>query len=276
MSASQEQLTQALSKLGLSLYQAKVYSALASLGPSGVSDIQKASSVPRTKIYEVLEQLLDMGAVEFQSGRPIFYNAVSPTIVIDRMRNSYLSAADDATRLFAELQQTEKSSPEELVWTVRGMYAVRRKLALTIASAKQQLVMVEQYPPKLILSVKSILKSQLQKNVKVTVICVLQPNQHLDDTCRKEDYIEYRRMNRSETYSFLGEETTAAFEKMITAILSKRSSLTIVDDSEAFLYLPDLVDSSKSAGLTLRIPGLPLVQRILFERIIQQGTVRVK
>jgi sugar-specific transcriptional regulator TrmB len=276
MSASQEQLTDALCKLGLSLYQAKIYSALASLGPSGVSDIQKASGVPRTKIYEVLEQLLDMGAVEFQSGRPIFYNAISPSIVVDRMRNSYLSAADDATRLFAELQQTEKSSPEDLVWTVRGMYAVRRKLALTIASAKQQLVMVEQYPPKLILSVKSILRAQAQKNVKIAVICVLQPNQHLDDAYRKEDYIEYRRMNRSEAYTFLGEETTAAFEKMITAILAKRSSLTIIDDSEAFLYMPDLVDASKSAGLTLRIPGLPMVQRMLFERIIQQGTVRVK
>ncbi len=156
------------------------------------------------------------------------------------------------------------------------MYAVRRKLALTIASAKEQLVMVEQYPPKLILSVRSILKSQAQKNVKITVICVLQPNQRLDDTYRKEDFIEYRRMTRSDAYSFLGEETTAAFEKMITAILAKRSSLTIADDSEAFLYMPDLSDASKSAGLTLRIPGLPLVQRILFERIVTQGTTRVK
>jgi hypothetical protein len=80
-------------------------------------------------------------------------------------------------------------------------------------------------------------------------------------------------MNRSEDYSFLGEETV--FEK-ITTMLAKRSSLTIVDYSEAFLYMPDLVDASKSAWLTLRIMGLPLVQCILFERIIQQGTERVK
>jgi sugar-specific transcriptional regulator TrmB len=276
LSHEQQQLTQALCKLGLNLYQAKVYSALAALGPSGVSDIQKQSGVPRTKIYEILDQLLDMGAVEFQSGRPIFYNAIDPALVIDRMRNSYIAAADDATRLFAEIQQTEKSSPEELVWTVRGVYAVRRKLALTIASAKKQIIMVEQYPPKLILSVASILKSQAQKNVGVNVICVVPPGQQLDDAYRKEDFIEYRRMSRSENFSFLGEETTAAFEKMITAILAKRSSLTIADDSEAFLYMPDLSDASKSAGLTLRIPGLPLVQRILFERIIQQGTTRIK
>ncbi|MCW4000164.1 MAG: hypothetical protein NWE93_07985 [Candidatus Bathyarchaeota archaeon] len=272
----QEQLTQALTKLGLSLYQAKVYSALAALGPSGVADIQKLSGVPRTKIYEVLDQLLDMGAVEYQSGRPVFYNAISPSIVVDRMRNSYLAAADDATRLLAEMQQTEKSTAEDLVWTVRGMFAVRRKLALTIASAKERIIIVEQYPPKLMLSVCSILKSQIQKNIQVKAICVLRPGQQVDNDLRREDYIEFRRMTGLGDFSDIGEEVTAAFEKMITAVLGKKSSLTIVDDSEAFLFLPDLSDASKSAGLTLRIPGLPMVQRILFERIIEQGTTRIK
>ena len=272
----QEQLAQALTKLGLSLYQAKIYSALAALGPSGVADIQKLSGVPRTKIYEVLDQLLDMGAVEFQSGRPVFYNAISPSIVVDRMRNSYLAAADDATRLFAEIQQTEKSTTEDIVWTVRGMFAVRRKLALTIASAKERVIIVEQYPPKLILSVASILKSQVQKNVQVRVICVLRPEQHLDDRLKSENFIEFRKMTTLGNIFGPGDDITEAFEKMITAILAKRSSLTIADDEEAFLFLPDLSDPSKSAGLTLRVPGLPMLQRILFERIVEQGTTRIK
>ena len=272
----QEQLAQALTKLGLSLYQAKIYSALAALGPSGVADIQKLSGVPRTKIYEVLDQLLDMGAVEFQSGRPVFYNAISPSIVVDRMRNSYLAAADDATRLFAEIQQTEKSTTEDIVWTVRGMFAVRRKLALTIASAKERVIIVEQYPPKLILSVASILKSQVQKNVQVRVICVLKPEQHLDDRLKSENFIEFRKMTTLGNIFGPGDDITEAFEKMITAILAKRSSLTIADDEEAFLFLPDLSDPSKSAGLTLRVPGLPMLQRILFERIVEQGTTRIK
>ena len=272
----QEQLAQALTKLGLSLYQAKIYSALAALGPSGVADIQKLSGVPRTKIYEVLDQLLDMGAVEFQSGRPVFYNAISPGIVVDRMRNSYLAAADDATRLFAEIQQTEKSTTEDIVWTVRGMFAVRRKLALTISSAKERVIIVEQYPPKLILSVASILKSQVQKNVQVRVICVLKPEQHLDDRLKSENFIEFRKMTTLGNIFGPGDDITEAFEKMITAILAKRSSLTIADDEEAFLFLPDLSDPSKSAGLTLRVPGLPMLQRILFERIVEQGTTRIK
>jgi sugar-specific transcriptional regulator TrmB len=275
-SDQQDQLTQALCKLGLSLYQAKVYSALSSLGPSGVADIQKASGVPRTKIYEILEQLLDMGAVEFRSGRPVFYNALSPSIVIDRMRNSYLAAADDATRLIAEMQQTSKNTSDDFIWAVRGMFAIRRKLALSIASAKKRVIMVEQYPPRLLLAVAANLKSQLQNSVDVRAICVLEPRMRLDEKLKAEEFIEYRRMTKISNIIGIDADTTEAFRRMIIAVLDKKSSLTIIDDTEAFLFLPNLADDSKSVGITLRIPGLPLLQRIMFERIIQQGTVRVK
>jgi sugar-specific transcriptional regulator TrmB len=42
-------------KLGLSKYEAMVYSALTSLGRSEVADISKMSRVARTKVYEVLD-----------------------------------------------------------------------------------------------------------------------------------------------------------------------------------------------------------------------------
>jgi sugar-specific transcriptional regulator TrmB len=82
MGQQQEQLARALSQLGMSSYQAKVYAALASLGSAGVAEIQHVSGVPRTKIYEVLEQLVEMGTVAFQSGRPVIYSAISPNVLI--------------------------------------------------------------------------------------------------------------------------------------------------------------------------------------------------
>ncbi len=272
----QEQLTHALCKLGLSLYQAKVYSAIASLGPSGVAEIQRASGVPRTKIYEILEQLLAMGAVEFQSGRPVIYNALSPTVLVDRMRASYLSAADDATRLLAEVQQTEKNTDEDLVWTVRGMTAIRRKAALTVASSEKSVIMVEQYPPRLILMTKSILKSMLQKKVSVRAICILAEGHRLDDKFRDEEFIEFRKMTSMLNETVSEDDVTDTLRKLIMTIWSRISSLTIVDDQEAFLFLPNKDDDSRSAGLTLKVPGLPLMQRLLFENIVQRGTVRVR
>ena len=272
----QEQLTQAFTKLGLSQYQAKVYAALSAIGPSGVTEIQRVSGVPRTKIYEVLEQLQDMGTVEFQSGRPTIYNALSPNVLVDRMRSSYLSAADDATRLLAEMQQTTKNTATDLVWTVRGMTAVRRKAALTITSAKKSILMVEQYPLNLMPTAFPILKSVIQKNIQVRAVCVLREGQHIDERLRSEGFLEFRRITTLFNLASSNDIITDAFRSIILGILSKKACLTIVDDQEAFIFFPDVNDASRSIGLTLKLPGLPMMQRILFEHIVQHGTVRLK
>lgn len=272
----QELLTQSLCKLGMSNYQARIYSSLASLGPSGVSEIQRVSGVPRTKIYEVLEQLLAMGAVEFQSGRPMVYNALSPSALVDRMRNSYLSAADDAKRLLAEMQQTERNTDEALAWTVRGSVAVRRKAALTIASAKKSVLMVERYPPKLIPMISSVMKSLIQRKVETRVVCILNEGQRLNENLKGEDFVEFRCITSLFQNQDSDDDLTSAFRKVIRSILSKETCLIIVDNIEAFLSFPDRVDDSRSIGLTLKVPGLPLMQRILFEKVVQRGTSRVK
>jgi|WetSurMetagenome_2_1015567.scaffolds.fasta_scaffold27455_4 sugar-specific transcriptional regulator TrmB len=271
----QEQLTKALSKLGLSLYQAKIYSALASLGPSGVAEIQRISGVPRTKIYEVLEQLVDMGAVEFQSGRPTIYNALSPSVLVDRMRNSYLNAADDATRLLSHMQQTEKNTAEDLAWTVRGKTAVYRKAALTIASAKKSVLMVEQYPPKLMTATLSIMKALHQKNVNVRAVCILKPWHRLDENLKTEDFVEYRKITSLQDTPE-SDDLLIALRLVVDTILARESSLVVIDDQESFIYFPDRRDKSKSLGLTLKISGLPMIQRLMFERVVQQGTIRVR
>ncbi len=50
----------------------------------------------------------------------------------------------------------------------------------------------------------------------------------------------------------------------------------IVDDKEAFVIFPDRSDGSTPLGLTLRVPGVPMIQRILFEQVIQRATSRAR
>ena len=269
----QEKLTQALCKLGMSVYQAKVFSSLASLGPSGVAEIQRASGVPRTKIYEVLEQLIETGAVEYRSGRPVIYNALSPEILVERMKNTYLGAADEATRLLAEMHQTGRNADEDLVWTVKGSVAMRRKASLTIASAKESVLIVEPYPPKVIQAASSIIRS-FQKKVKVRAVCILDLEQRFDENLKGEDFIEFRRI--SNKIPPVSDEFFANIRKPMLSIMSKASCLLIIDGREAFVAFPDKKDDSKSIGLTLRVPGLPLMQRLIFEKMVEQTSVRIR
>ena len=55
---------QALTSLGLTVVQAKVYFALARAGILKIADISKQSNVARPDVYRTLTQLYDLGLVE--------------------------------------------------------------------------------------------------------------------------------------------------------------------------------------------------------------------
>ncbi|MCS7106299.1 MAG: hypothetical protein NZ942_03215 [Candidatus Aenigmarchaeota archaeon] len=80
-----EELFETFRKLGLSEYETKVYSALLFLGPSKVGKISKVSKVPQSKIYGVLEELVQKELVEFFDGRPKEFKAVNPKIAFKNL-----------------------------------------------------------------------------------------------------------------------------------------------------------------------------------------------
>jgi len=97
----------------------------------------------------------------------------------------------------------------------------------------------------------------IQKKVKVRAVCVVNEGQRIDDKWKSEDFIEFRKSLSLSNIKGPNDEVTAAFQKLIVDILSRKSSLIMVDDRETFLFLPDINDYSKSVGLTLKIPGFP-------------------
>ena len=62
--ASQDEITQVLTDLGLTHSQARIYFALSRSGASTAKTISTISRVAREHVYEVLPQLQDLGLVE--------------------------------------------------------------------------------------------------------------------------------------------------------------------------------------------------------------------
>ena len=84
-----ERIVEKLERIGLTEYEAKAYVALLEVHLNTATKISEKSSVPRTRIYSVLESLAHKGWVRIYSGVPLLFKAQSPQQVVEKIREEY-------------------------------------------------------------------------------------------------------------------------------------------------------------------------------------------
>lgn len=82
-------IVEQLQKVGLTEYEAKVYSSLLKDHLNSATKLSEKSGVPRTKIYSVLESLQDKGWVKIYSGAPLLFKPVRPDEIFEKMKRGY-------------------------------------------------------------------------------------------------------------------------------------------------------------------------------------------
>lgn len=75
----------ALRELGVSSYEESAYRTLLATGPATATDVVAASSVPRGRIYDVLNGLSARQLVRTRSGEPKRYVAAEPETAVNRL-----------------------------------------------------------------------------------------------------------------------------------------------------------------------------------------------
>ncbi len=264
-----------LVKLGFTVYQARVYSSLVSLGVGSVSEIHRNSKVPRTKVYESLDDLVRRGAVEVQPGRPMLYRAVNPNLMVAKLSQEFDESAKQASKILAEEFQERRSIERDVAWTVKGDSAIRRKLAELITSAKQEVLMLETYPPNFILSVSGLLKAVSQRGIGVRAVALLVSSQDTDSLPESE-LIEYRSLFTARPRRSAVGTSDSSFLGPLSVTLSSPYGLAVLDSREAFVLIPNLTDESASIGLLARIPGVPLILGEMFQQFLTAKTRKVR
>lgn len=126
--------------LGLTTYEARVFSALTELGEAGVAEIHSAAAVPRSAVYGTLEKLESRGIIESSAGRPRRFRALPPTTAISKIESELVGAVKDAKEGLEKLASApHKESSEVRIWIIRGTGRIMGKLEDLAASAKSEL-----------------------------------------------------------------------------------------------------------------------------------------
>jgi sugar-specific transcriptional regulator TrmB len=267
-------IVELLVELGLSEYQARVYYSLVMLGTSGVSEIHRHSGVPRTKIYETLQEIVQRGFAEFQAGRPTLYRAINPEALVKRVSEDYLSSAREVGSLLeGHAREADGSSPQDLAWTVKGNMAIRRKLAEVLASAKEEVFVLETYPPTFTQAVKEVLKSVSGEGLKVRAACVMKTDRSAAD-CPDPDAIEYRLLRPASANSKPALGSDDELLKPLELALASPYGVAVVDGRESFVMLLDQRNAAASVGLSAKIPGVPVILKTMLERFLAIRTTR--
>lgn len=123
-SMEREKILSTLVGCGLSEYESKVYSSLVFLGPSKAGIISRESKVPQSKIYEVLEQLMNKQLVEVFDGRPKEFKAAEPEAALKNLLEEKTREIEELKSkvevMSSFLKPTKKEEILGGVWTIKG------------------------------------------------------------------------------------------------------------------------------------------------------------
>lgn len=119
-----EEILRTLISCGLSEYESKVYTSLVFLGTSKAGTISKDSDVPQSKIYEVLEQLMEKQLVQVFNGRPKEFRAVEPEFALKNLLENKTRKIDQLKKKIDDISDFLKPIKKEEtlsgIWTTKG------------------------------------------------------------------------------------------------------------------------------------------------------------
>jgi HTH-type transcriptional regulator, sugar sensing transcriptional regulator len=134
-----EEIRKLLHDLGFTDYEAKAYLALLREAPSTGYAVARSSGVPRAKIYEVLEGLVERGDALISRGEPTMYSPKPPAELVATRRQLLESRLADAAGALEGYAASKE--PDDLIWDIRGDEEIFFRLREVIGRARSHILL---------------------------------------------------------------------------------------------------------------------------------------
>jgi sugar-specific transcriptional regulator TrmB len=129
-----------LQGLGLSAYAARTFVALVGMGGGTARAVSDNSDVPRTRVYDAIDELKDRGMVDVQQTSPKRFVAVSTETTARRFEREYRERIDRLTAALEMLETDPRSEAQRGVWTVTGRERVTDRVLSFLAGAEDEII----------------------------------------------------------------------------------------------------------------------------------------
>ena len=129
-----------LKALGLSTYAARTFVALVGLGEGTAQDVSETADVPRTRVYDAVEELRSHGLVDVQQSTPKSFWAISTETADRHFRNEFVHRVAVLTEALDALETPKRTSEQRGVWTVTGRDTVAERVLDFVDTADEEIV----------------------------------------------------------------------------------------------------------------------------------------
>jgi len=129
-----------LERFGLSNYAARTFVALASLGTGTARDVSEVSGVPRTRVYDAIDELHERGLVDIQNSSPRQFWAISSETASRTFEHELQHRTEILRTALDELEPVERKAEQLGVWTVEGQMPVTTRVLEFFDSAEEEIV----------------------------------------------------------------------------------------------------------------------------------------
>lgn len=160
----------ALERLGLTSYEAKVFIALQKLGSGTAREVHRVADVPRSQVYSAAESLEERGLLDVQQSQPIQYRPVSIEAANETLRNRFERERDRAVEyLEAVRSDREETEEQEDIWTIRGHEHVTDRAGALVGEAEDRVFFGTADPDFVTESFVRAVRDRVDADVDVTV-----------------------------------------------------------------------------------------------------------
>ncbi|MBO8174120.1 MAG: TrmB family transcriptional regulator [Thermococcus sp.] len=260
-----EDVIEKMKLLGLKEYEAKVYAALAVLGPSKASEIAKESGVPRPRVYDVLKELYKRGFVDISEGNPTYFRAVEPEKVIASLRDEYLKSAEEVIIKLKSYQKDQRDV-ESPIWYLQGEWNIKSKVEDLADRAEKEFITAF-VDGKLALKFKKTFEKAKHKRLDVKILLLEKNRRYINVLSRFGEVtcVQLKKILNDESEDFRKVLAEALFSDetpyRVKGIFVRdgRESILVYEEKEIL------------KGLIVRIPFIPLFQRMVVLYLIERS-----
>ena len=127
-----------LQHLNFSQYESMAYLALLKQSEVTGYELAKNSGIPDSKIYAVLNKLIEKDVILALDSEPVKYTPIPPDDIIARMKGDYLHTFDTLSKSLNDIYKNDQTT-DQYIWNLSGRQEIMRRIIEFIDRAEESL-----------------------------------------------------------------------------------------------------------------------------------------